>query len=66
MDTAQLPALLIVQFVKGFAVVDRAQVRRMGPGHRRMFQTTVSALRHLPKLSAMTLTEADAVCARWA
>ena len=30
-------ALLIVQFVKGFAVVDRAQVWCMGPGHRWMF-----------------------------
>ena len=30
------PALLIVRFGKGFAIVGRAQVRR--PGHRRMFQ----------------------------
>ena len=30
------PALLIVRFEK----VDRAQVRRMGPGHRRIFQAS--------------------------
>jgi hypothetical protein len=56
------PALLIVRFEK----VDRAQVRRMGLGIAGCSRLAVSALRHLPKLSAMTLTEADAVCARWA
>jgi hypothetical protein len=34
------PALLIVRFEKGFAIIDRAQVRCMGPGHRRIFQAS--------------------------
>ena len=33
-------ALLIVRLVKGFAVVDWAHVRRMGPGQRWMFLAT--------------------------
>ena len=38
----------------------------MGPGNHQIFQARRLGVAPLPKLSAMTLTEADAVCARWA
>jgi hypothetical protein len=48
--------LLIVRVVLEPAVVDGRQGRRSGHRRRRL---------HFPRLSAMTLTEADAVFAMW-